>query len=126
MPDPQWVVSINAVIYSSITLISHHTFNSLYLNPFCHVTNSVDLILKRSIRKGTCGGHWDVPPFFPFNDGLSPSGAGGSIVRQLSAPYGIVSTAESCLTQGHTPSLGGLYLMTDQNGDVKAYHRALT
>lgn len=114
MPDPQWVVDITAVIYPSIILINHHAFNSLYLNPFCHVTNSVDFVLKRSIRKGTCGGNCDAPPGSPFNEGLSPSGAKGAVVRQLSAPSGIVSTAESCFTKGHTPSLGGLHLMTDQ------------
>lgn len=66
MPDPQWVVDITAVIYPSIILINHHAFNSLYLNPFCHVTNSVDFVLKRSIRKGTCGGNCDAPPGSPL------------------------------------------------------------
>lgn len=44
VPDPQWVVDINAVFFSSIFLISHHAFNPLYFSPLYRVTDSIDLV----------------------------------------------------------------------------------
>lgn len=60
-------------------------------------------------------------PDAPLMKGLSPSAAGRAIGRQLSASSGIVSTAESCLTQGNTPSPGGPHLVTDQYRGIKAW-----